>query len=516
MESPRPAFDPDRMAVAKARPAVPSEMTVSQLNALIKLLIADSLPGTIHLVGEISNLKRADSGHFYLTLKDKNSEIRAVVWRSAASAIKFKPTDGMEVIATGHVEVYEPRGQYQFIIRKLEPRGTGALDLAFRQLHARLAKEGLFDKERKKPLPRFPQRIAVVTSPTGAAIRDILRTLQRRFPCVWVFVYPVRVQGEGAAEEIATAIRRLNEQSAALGNIDVIIVGRGGGSLEDLWAFNEEIVARAVVAGRIPIISGVGHEVDVTICDLAADLRAPTPTAAAVAAVPSAAEILNSLTDVARRLGRAMNHQVAMAQSRLAGLERLEWFRDPLAILHRREQSLDEIASRLRLLLSRRTADAHRRLNRFEAILAAIQPKAFLQQEHARVVQIAYRLNWALQQQVRRSERRLELAREAFLAASPAVRIPRHRQDLKALQHALEQTLRHRIENTRDRLDSLEARLQATSYRGTLARGFTITRRMPDRRIITAAHQVSAGQDVATETAQGEFISRVNPLPREA
>ncbi|MGQ9648525.1 MAG: exodeoxyribonuclease VII large subunit [Phycisphaerae bacterium] len=513
MESPRPAFDPDRMAVAKAKPAVPSELTVSQLNALIKLLLADSLPGTIHLVGEVSNLKRADSGHLYLTLKDKDSEIRAVMWRSAASVMKFKPADGMEVIATGHVEVYEPRGQYQFIIRKLEPRGTGALELAFRQLHARLAKEGLFDKARKKSLPCFPQRIAVVTSPTGAAIRDILRTLQRRFPCVRVFVYPVRVQGEGAAEEIATAIRRLNEQSATLGNIDVIIVGRGGGSLEDLWAFNEEIVARAVVGSGIPIISGVGHEVDITICDLAADLRAPTPTAAAVAAVPSATEILNSLNDVARRLGRAMTHQMEMAQSRLAGLERLEWFRDPLAILHRHEQRLDEIASRLRLLLSRRTADAHRRLHRLEARLASIQPRAFLQQERARLVRIAYRLNWALQQQVRRSERRLEQAREALLAATPIIRITRHGQELKSLEHTLEQNIRHRVENTRDRLDSLESRLQATSYRGTLARGFTITRRMPDRRVITAAHQVCAGQDVITETSQGEFISRVNPAP---
>jgi len=166
MESPRPAFDPDRMAVAKAKPAVPREVTVSQLNALIKLLLADSLPGTIHLVGEISNFKRADSGHLYLTLKDRTSEIRAVMWRSAASTVKFKPADGMEVIATGYVDVYEPRGQYQFIIRKLEPRGTGALELAFRQLHNRLAKEGLFEQARKKTPPRFPKRIAVVTSPT--------------------------------------------------------------------------------------------------------------------------------------------------------------------------------------------------------------------------------------------------------------------------------------------------------------------------------------------------------------
>jgi len=501
------------MAVAKAKPAVPREVTVSQLNALIKLLLADSLPGTIHLVGEISNFKRADSGHLYLTLKDRTSEIRAVMWRSAASTVKFKPADGMEIIATGHVDVYEPRGQYQFIIRKLEPRGTGALELAFRQLHNRLAKEGLFEQARKKTPPRFPRRIAVVTSPTGAAIRDILRTLQRRFPCVAVLVYPVRVQGQGAAEEVATAIGRLNEQSTALGGIDVMIVGRGGGSLEDLWAFNEETVARAVAASRIPIISGVGHEVDITICDLAADLRAPTPTAAAVAAVPSAAEVLRNLSDAGRRLQRAVSHRVTMAQARLAGLERLEWLRDPLATLHRHEQRLDEIASRLRLVLSRRTGDAHRRLNRLEALLASIRPTTFLEQNRARLIRVAYRLGWALQQQVRRAEQKLNQARNTLKAATPSIRIEQYRRNLKAIENALAQAARHRLASAGDRLDSMEARLQATSYRSTLARGFTITRRLPDRQAITAADQVSAGEDVVTETAQGEFTSRVKSPP---
>jgi exodeoxyribonuclease VII large subunit len=511
MESPRPAFDPDRMAVAKAKPPVPREVTVSQLNGLIKLVLADNLPGTFHLLGEISNFKRAESGHLYMTLKDSTSEIRAVMWRSAAVATKFKLTDGLQVIATGHVDVYEPRGQYQFIIRKLEPRGTGALELAFRQLRDRLAKEGLFDEARKKPVPRFPRRIAVVTSPTGAAIRDILRTLHRRFPCVQVLVHPVRVQGEGAAQEVAAAIKRLNEQSAGLGGIDVMIVGRGGGSLEDLWAFNEEIVARAVAASRIPIISGVGHETDITICDLAADLRAPTPTAAAVAAVPSAVEILNNLNDIGRRLGRAMQNRITLASTRLASLERLEWLRDPLTVVHRHEQRLDEIAARLRLVWSRRISEAHRQINRLETALASIQPRAFLQQQRARLIRAAYQLGWSLQQRIRLAERRLDEAGHALRAATPAVAIDRYRRELQTVEHSMQQAARHRMEAAAGLLDSLEARLEATSYRGTLARGFSITRRQDDCQVITAADQVAADDNVITETARGEFTSRVNP-----
>jgi exodeoxyribonuclease VII large subunit len=217
MESPRPAFDPDRMAVAKAKPAVPREVTVSQLNAFIKLLLADSLPGTIYLVGEISNLKRADSGHLYLTLKDNRSEIRAVMWRSAGSAMKFKPADGLEVIATGHVEVYEPRGQYQFIIRKLEPAEPGPSCWLLPPI-ARPTRQGRVVRPGpQEAAASLPTTNRCGHQPDRAAIRDILRTLQRRFPCIRVLVHPVRVQGEGAAEDIATAIRRLNEQSTAWG-----------------------------------------------------------------------------------------------------------------------------------------------------------------------------------------------------------------------------------------------------------------------------------------------------------
>jgi len=260
-------FDPARIR----RPAPPRDaggptlLSVRQVNELVRGAIAAHLPPTLHVLGEIGDLSRPASGHLYLTLKDPSSELRCVMWRSTAASLKFAPEAGMEVIATGSLEVYTPRGTYQLIVRKLEPRGVGALEVAFRQLKEKLEREGLFDPRRKKPLPRIPERIAVVTSPTGAAIRDILHTLARRFPALEIIVFPVRVQGEGAAEEIAAAIRLLNEHAAALGGLDLAIVGRGGGSLEDLWAFNEEVVARAIAASRIPIVSAVGHEVDVKI-----------------------------------------------------------------------------------------------------------------------------------------------------------------------------------------------------------------------------------------------------------
>ena len=254
----------------KDRPAGPGTITVTELTRLIKGAIQAQLPAELHLVGEISNFTRSANGHLYFTMKDAASEIRCVMWRTAAGAMRFQPSDGLAVIATGAVDVYEPRGQYQFYVRKLEPRGVGALELAFRQLKERLAKEGLFAPERKRDLPRVPERIAVVTSATGAAIRDILQTLRRRYPAVRVFVFDVRVQGDGAAGEVADAIRRINRNRERLGGIDVMIVGRGGGSLEDLWAFNEEAVARAIFASKIPVVSAVGHEVDFTIADFTA------------------------------------------------------------------------------------------------------------------------------------------------------------------------------------------------------------------------------------------------------
>lgn len=255
----------------------------------------------VWVVGEISNMKRPISGHVYLTLKDADAQLQTVMFRSVASSVKFELKDGMEVLVFGSVTVYESRGQYQLIIEAIEPKGMGALQLAFLQLKERLGKEGLFDLAHKKALPLFPGKIAIVTSLTGAAIRDIIQVIHRRFAKVKILIYPVKVQGEGAAQEIAQAISDLN----TIPDIDVMIVGRGGGSLEDLWAFNEEVVARSIYASKIPVISAVGHEIDITISDLVADKRALTPTEAGELVVPCYDQVSDSLEKIKTRLVQA-------------------------------------------------------------------------------------------------------------------------------------------------------------------------------------------------------------------
>lgn len=510
MASPRPIFDPDRMNVAANVPSAPRTLTVSQLNALVKRVLGDHLPGTIHLIGEISNLSRPASGHLYLTLKDDRSEVRCAMWRSAASKLKFKPADGQEVIATGYVELYEPRGQYQFQIHKLEPRGTGALELAFRQLRDRLAKEGLFDPNRKKPIPRYPRHIAVVTSATGAAVRDIFKTLKRRFPCVAVSLHPVRVQGEGAAQEIAEAVTRLNRCVAALGGIDVMIVGRGGGSLEDLWAFNEESVARAIYASRIPVISAVGHEVDVTIADLVADLRAPTPTAAAELAVPVLDEVLEALSGHESRIRRAARHRLDLSRSRIEAVAQAPWLRDPLTLIRHAGQHVDEALSRLQLSASRRISLARNRLHELEIGLAAIQPQTVIHQRRQQLADVRSRLQTCGSRVIVSAGRRLHKTEITLAGVSPQQRLLAGLDRVAQLTRHLDRITAHRLQLVHSSLQSLEIRLKASSYQQTLARGFTITRMQKDRRIITAADQVTPGQEITTETSQGEFTSHVS------
>lgn len=553
MAAQRPAFDPDRIRTP-APASLPRQVTVSQLTAAIKRALADGLPGTVRLIGEISNFTCHTSGHLYLTLKDKGAEIRAVMWRSGAADLRFKPVDGMEVIATGYVDFYENRGQCQFIIRRLEPRGTGALELAFRQLCERLEREGLFDARHKKPIPRFPATIAIVTSPTGAAIRDILRTLQRRYPCVRVLVYPAKVQGEGAAPEIADAITRLNREATSLGGIDTIILARGGGSLEELWAFNEEPVARAIHASRIPLISGIGHEADVTIADLAADLRAATPTAAAELAVPVLTEVLEGLAELQSRLNRAMRNRLELCRSKVQAIGRVTWIRDPgrltqearqrlddaisqlqvaigrrveqyrtrlheleidLAVgrpqiaLHRQRQKLEHLGSRLLWSQSQCLLVRDRQLHAAEVELAGVRPQVVLHQAGERVTTMAARLTRAAFRHARLLTTRLDERERALRAASPARRVTTESDLLRKLEWGLSRSLTHRLQPARQSLESLTSQLEATSHRRTLARGFTITRDRQDGRIITTAEQVEPGREVITETANGQFASRV-------
>ena len=268
-------------------------LSVSQLNHEIKTLLESTIP-VLWIEGEISNLKLHSSGHIYFSLKDKESQISAVMWRSRSAQLFFTPQDGMKVHAFGKINVFHKRGYYQFDIIKLQPAGIGELQLAYEQLKQRLQEEGIFDEEHKRQIPEFPERIGIVTSPTGAAIQDLLNILNRRFPGLEIVLGPVKVQGEGAAQEIADAVDNFNK----FGKADLLIVGRGGGSLEDLWAFNEEIVARSIFRSKIPVISAVGHEVDFTISDFVSDLRAPTPSAAAELAVPDRIDLLNHVNNL--------------------------------------------------------------------------------------------------------------------------------------------------------------------------------------------------------------------------
>ncbi|MBQ8014662.1 MAG: exodeoxyribonuclease VII large subunit [Clostridia bacterium] len=300
-------------------------LSVSQLNRYVKSIIEQDMNlQTVFVQGEISNFtNHYKTGHFYMTIKDEFSAIKAVMFKSANMRLKFMPENSMSVIIRGRVAVFERDGQYQLYIDDMQPDGTGALSLAFEQLKAKLAKEGLFDSERKKPIPAYPMRVGVVTSPTGAAIRDIINVISRRFPLAELILCPVAVQGEYAAPQIKAAIELFNAEKAA----DVLIVGRGGGSVEELWAFNEETVARAVAASEIPVISAVGHETDFTICDFAADLRAPTPSAAAELAVPDCFQQKEKLVSAVRRINSAAADRIgsrrAVVEMHKAALKRL-------------------------------------------------------------------------------------------------------------------------------------------------------------------------------------------------
>ena len=317
-------------------------LTVTELTAGIKTLLEEAFP-QVSVTGEISNYKRHSSGHAYFSLKDDRSQLRCVMWRSANRRLSFEPEDGMEVLARGVLSVYEVQGQYQLVARELKPVGAGALQAAFERLKALLEKEGLFREEHKQPLPSFPERVGVVTSGSGAAVRDIIQVLRRRAPWVSIILRPTPVQGEGAAAEIAAAIEEMN----AYGGVDVLIVGRGGGSVEDLWAFNEEAVVRAVFASRIPVVSAVGHETDFTLTDFAADHRAPTPSGAAEIVVRDLRELKDRSDAVLRRLCGSMTGYVDRYRQRVATAVSSYGLRRPVDQVAQYAQYTDELTRRL-------------------------------------------------------------------------------------------------------------------------------------------------------------------------
>lgn len=498
------------------REGVAAPMTVAQVTALVKSAIESTLPSTLHVVGEVSNFKRHASGHFYFTLKDSTSEIACVMWRSDAGRIKFEPKDGQELVATGSVEVFERAGKYQLYVRRLDPRGVGALELAFRQLRETLEKQGFFDVLRKRPLPPLPSTIGVVTSPTGAAIADILRTLERRFPCVRVLLFPVRVQGDGASLEIAQAIRGTNVHATALGGIDLLIVGRGGGSMEDLWAFNEEPVAQAIFESVIPVISAVGHEVDVTIADLVADVRAATPTAAAELAVPLLTDLLDDLDATAFQLHRRLRSVLELSAARVKGLMSHACFRDPMGLLRRTEQLLDESLSRCEAHLRENLRTSQKRVEKTEIFVARISPHAMLLRGQATFMVNSQRLAQSIERATTARTRFADSLAHRLARSSPAMTLERLAEKAGGASVRLESATNRRLELLSDRLKSTQTLLQAVSHERVLARGFSITRTKKGRRIVRSIGEVADGDRVVTQVANGEFESQtLNNQQRE-
>ena len=355
-------------------------LSVTQVNTYIKSLIdGDANLADLFIRGEVSNFKRHSSGHLYLTLKDENCRLPAVMFRFNAGRLRFLPQDGMRVIARGRISVYDRDGRYQLYIEEMHPDGVGDLSVAYEQLKERLAAEGLFAQEHKKPLPRYPRRMGVITSPTGAAVHDIITVLSRRFPVADLILCPVHVQGDEASGEICEALERFNRLRAA----DVIILGRGGGSIEDLWAFNEESVARAVYRSEIPVISAVGHETDFTICDFVADVRAATPSAAAELAVPDSRELMARLAGFHLKMVAGLSASLEAKKGRLAAVAGTNCFKNPHALIENRRQHLDACTDRLEASIRQVTGDRRQALTAAAASLELLSPLKILGRGYA-------------------------------------------------------------------------------------------------------------------------------------
>ncbi len=358
-------------------------LSVSALTAQIKGTLEEGFP-SVWVSGEVSNFSRPQSGHCYFTLKDDDAQIRAVVWRGSAARLKFDLKDGIELICHGKVDVYGPRGSYQLVVDDAQPKGVGALELALRKLREKLAAEGLFDADRKRPLPTFPRRIGFVTSPTGAAVRDFLEVLARRWRGASVLVVPTRVQGEGSAEEIAAAIQLANRLKDPL---DVLVIGRGGGSLEDLWAFNEEPVVRAIAQSRVPTVSAVGHEIDVTLADLVADVRALTPSEAAERVVPSGKELRGRITTLGVRAHAATRRRIARAAERLEAIRTRRPFAHPHAVRLDLERRLDELELTAARAVRQCLAERQARLSAYAGKLESLSPLGVLRRGYSLTTQ---------------------------------------------------------------------------------------------------------------------------------
>jgi exodeoxyribonuclease VII large subunit len=441
-------------------------LTVTQLNRATSQLLGEYFLSVL-VEGEISNLSTPSSGHLYFSLKDANAQVRCAMFRTQQRRLAFKPENGKQVVVKAQVSLYEPRGDFQLIVERIEETGDGALQRAFEALKLKLSEEGLFDTANKQSLPALPKTIGVITSPSGAAIRDILTVLRRRFSAVPVIIYPVAVQGDNAKYEIARAIALANEQKQC----DVIILGRGGGSLEDLWAFNEEMVARAIFASAIPIISAVGHETDVTIADFVADLRAATPSAAAENATPDQQEWVSRFVHLEARLQQQMLRKLSQKQQSLAWLTKRLQQQHPGQKLARNAQRMDELE---------------------------------------------LRLNQAIQTKLRHNKNLVEAIRAKLWQHNPAVTINNYKQKQDYLSKRLITVTRHKLERLNQRLLNDSQTLHAVSPLATLNRGYALVIHHTSGQIIRSIKQLRPGDMVETRLAEGRFTSQIKDIEKGA
>jgi exodeoxyribonuclease VII large subunit len=482
------------------KPARRVALNVTQLVRMVREALEANLD-ECWVVGEVSNARLAPSNHFYFTLKDARSAVSAVMFNSAYRRLRFRVEDGMEIMVRGRVDLYEARGALQFYAEEIEPRGAGALQVAFEQLKQRLGAEGLFDNARKRPLPFLPRTVGIVTALGGAGLRDMLRILIDRYPNLHIIVRPARVQGQGAAAEIAAAIGELNADSRA----EVIIAGRGGGSLEDLWAFNEEIVARAIHCSGIPIVSAVGHEIDYTIADFVADLRAPTPTAAAQMVIPEKIELRRRVDETAATLAGAIESTIGAQRREIQHFDAR--LRDPGNLIRQARQRADEAAAELGAAMVARIEETGRRVRELGARLGS--PLALVRERRLQVSRIVLRLAQTLT--ARTSPMRLALAElsprlgETNLRAEIAVRRTR----IQTLVRRLETSIGSVVETRRIQLGGVGKQLDAVSPLKVLDRGYALVVSRPDGRVVTDAGAVEIDDELDIRLRHGRLSARV-------
>ncbi len=444
----------------------PAIYTVSQLNRETRLLLSQHFQ-TLQVEGEISNLSTPASGHIYFSLKDTNAQVRCAMFRSQLRRVKFKPENGLQVVLTAQVGLYEPRGDYQLLVESIQEAGDGALQRAFDELKLKLSREGLFDEQRKQSLPPLPSQLGIISSPSGAAVHDILSVISRRFPALPVVLYPTAVQGEAAQFEIAKAIKLANQRKEC----DVLLVSRGGGSLEDLWAFNEEIVARTIFESQIPVITGIGHEIDFTIADFVADYRAPTPSAAAETITPDQTEWLNRFMQLEKRLLQQLNKALSQNKQQLLWLSKRLQQLHPGKQLQNHFQRLDELENRLLRAVQHNIQQSKIALNNLNIKLWQHHPASKIKQ-----YQIQHR--YLSQRLIAAQQRQLELKQHQFLKCSQT--------------------------------------LHAVSPLATLNRGYAIVTEVDTNTVIHNSKTLEQGQHIKTRLGKGSVVSQIEEIEHEA